>query len=55
MLLLNKQFMLKDTISSADDVERYLGVPVLAIVSEDETLYQAKTKHKRKKKRGASE
>lgn len=48
------QFMLRDTISSADDVERYLGVPVLAVVGEDPALNQKKDKRKSKKKRGAS-
>lgn len=38
------QYLLKDTISSADDIEKVLNVPVLAIIAEDETLAQTKTK-----------
>ena len=41
-------FMLNDHISSIDDVERTLGVPVLALVVEDEKLTYAKRKVKKK-------
>lgn len=45
------QYILKDTISSADDVEKVLNVPVLAIVAEDEALAKAKRKKTKRGKR----
>ena len=47
------EYIVKDTVSSADDIERVLNVPVLAIVAEDETLHENKKRKKSTKKRGA--
>lgn len=47
------EYIVKDTVSSADDIERVLNVPVLAIVAEDETLHENKNRKKSTKKRGA--
>lgn len=41
------QYILKDTVSSADDIEKVLNVPVLAIVAEDENLVEPRKKAKR--------
>lgn len=43
-------FMLKDTIQSVEDVEDSLGLPVLGVVVEDESLTYAKKNSKSNKK-----
>lgn len=48
IVLLFVEFMLKDTVNSADDVENALGLPVLAIVCEDDALNYGSKKGRKK-------
>lgn len=43
------RFIVSDTIKSADDVEKVLGVPTLAVVLEDESLNYGKRARKSRK------
>lgn len=43
------EYIIKDTISSVEDIEHVLNVPVLAIVAEDESLHPKKTRKRGKR------
>lgn len=46
--LISLRFILTDSITSVDDVEEVLGIPVLAVVVEDRNLSYAKKNNRRK-------
>ena len=46
--LISLRFILTDSITSVDDVEKVLGTPVLAVVVEDRNLSYAKKNNRRK-------
>ena len=51
MLLVGVRFVLDDKVTTEDDVEKYLGISVLAVFPVDAALAKAKRGRKRSKNR----
>lgn len=51
LLVIIIKFILNDTITSSDDVEKTLGLPVLAVIAEDKTLTYAKLESSNSRRR----
>lgn len=48
------RFLLNDTIRSAEDIEKYLGISTLALIPLSEELYDGESSKKKKKKKKPS-